>query len=66
MREEIEIDGITFWVGQRWRENDKRFDRYVRVVGWNTETKRIQINGGRPTWASAKRFDGRSGGYVLA
>lgn len=66
----MDICGINFEIGQRWRENDKRFVRIVEVVGWQKGLQRIQIRSTgsydiKTTWADAHRFDGRSGGYAL-
>jgi len=50
--------------GQIWFENDRRFQRFIRVVEVGDE--RIQIedkNTGRRTSASRERFNGKSGGY---
>lgn len=60
--------------GQIWKEDDKRFDRYVRVEfvcvgGERVRIKRCHRDGtfwkaGRSTEASAARF-GKRGGYKL-
>jgi hypothetical protein len=64
MNEAVTISGIDFWVGQRWRERDKRFNRVVEVVGWKPTLGIVQIKYVRKTWARADRFDGS--GYVRA
>lgn len=66
MREEVTIDGITFWKGQQWGEIYRgRVDRQVTVLGWNEAMKRIRIRGAITTWAQARRFNGKNGGYKL-
>lgn len=60
-----QIDGVEFYIGQKWRDTDKRGNRIVEVVGWDIRLKRVQIKFVRTTWAQASRF-GRNGGYVLA
>jgi hypothetical protein len=57
--------GIEIKVGQRWRENDRRFSRVVEVVGIDTEKQKIQVKYVRTTTASLSRFNGKYGGYSL-
>lgn len=57
------IDGIDFHIGQKWRENDSRFERIVTVTGWDILTHSVQIKFVRKTWARAARFNGS--GYKL-
>jgi len=62
-------------VGQIWREVDKRFNRYVKVLDVRDgDIKSVLICAtdsvvgrveGRKTWASKTRFNGRRGGYEL-
>ena len=62
----VTISGVQFWIGQRWKEKDKRFDRIVEVVGWDIPRGRVKIKYVRTTWALAYRFgSGRSNGYSL-
>lgn len=70
-RATIMIDGIEFWLGQRWREHDPRSgNRVIEIVEIDVATKRLRIRspvltrGG--TWAQARRFNGRRGGYGRA
>ncbi len=63
-QETVVIEGIEFWIGQKWRERDGRFNRVVDVIGWDILTKSVQIKSVRRTWARADRFDGS--GYVRA
>lgn len=60
--------------GQRWKERDARFSRTVVIVEVNHITGKAAIRsldpmfgtaGGRLTWASLSRFNGKSGGYEL-
>lgn len=51
-------------IGQVWVERDKRHPREVLVVGL-MEPDKIRIrHASRDTWASLKRFNGKSGGYT--
>jgi len=59
-------------VGSRWKEDDKRFERYVIVVAIDpargercVAIKPDRYRGDRVTWANPKRF-GKSGGYRSA
>lgn len=61
--------------GQIWREVDKRFSRYVKVLEVRdgdiksvllcTTDSVVGRGEGRKTWASKTRFNGRRGGYEL-
>lgn len=65
-------------IGQIWRENDKRFDREVEIIGFVPDVKKsvkiktiknICLNAnyperlGKVTFADAKRFNGKYSGY---
>lgn len=61
-------------VGQLWKENDGRFNRTVVIVEIDREKSKAAIRtvdpyfgtaGGRKTWASLDRFNGKSNGYTL-
>jgi hypothetical protein len=66
-------------IGDVWKEADKRFNRYVAIIGdHGGPAGKVQIQSvyrkpetigwrsyGPRTWASAKRFNNRSGGYKL-
>jgi len=52
--------------GQIWKEVDKRFDRYIEIVGLDQRSRRIVIKNietGRSTTARHNRFNGKSHGY---
>lgn len=55
------VDGLDITVGDRYQECDPRFTRFVTVTAIDVPNKRVQING--RTWAMAKRFRGKCGGY---
>jgi len=52
--------------GQVWREVDKRFDRYIEIVGFDQRSQRVMIKNmetGRFATARVNRFNGKSHGY---
>lgn len=52
-------------VGSKWRENDRRSDRVVEVIGYTHDGKIwIKSGIGRRTAANPNRFNGRHGGYT--
>ncbi len=48
-------------MGQKWREKDPRFNRIVKITGWDADKQKVQLNG--RTWAALKRFNGKTSGY---
>jgi hypothetical protein len=61
-------------VGQRWKENDGRFNRTVSIVDVDSKRGKAAIRtidryygtvSGRKSWASIERFNGKSNGYTL-
>ena len=59
----VVLDGIPFNIGDRYRENDNRFRRYVTVTGFDRTDNRVQLNG--KTWAKASRFnEAMNHGYI--
>lgn len=57
--------GTGLTVGSLWREDDKRFERYVRIVQIGVDSAVIENAAtGRRSIAALKRF-GRAGGYKL-
>ena len=68
------MDTLALSEGQVWKEDDKRFTRYIRIQFVCVGGRRVRIQrclpdgtvpkGARSTEASADRF-GRSGGYLL-
>ncbi len=57
--------GIEIRIGQKWREVDPRFSRIVDVIAIDEENQKVQIQWVRKSWASAKRFNNKRGGYEL-
>lgn len=55
--------GIQVKVGQVWKEVDKRFERYVNVIGIDEQNGIVTIKTSKKTKANIKRFNGKSGGY---
>ena len=60
-RNKMLVDGVDIIVGDRFRECDNRFERFVTVTAIDVLAKRVQLN--NRTWAMAKRFKGKHGGY---
>jgi hypothetical protein len=63
---------IDVRIGDIWKEADKRFNRYVRVLNLDQLTTYVQLNTvsqhgvslrRRKTWARLWRFNGKHGGY---
>ena len=68
-------------IGQIWRENDERYERFVRVLqiddlGYGQRSvmvcnvqqangKWVDLRGGQLSWINAKRFDGAEGNFML-
>lgn len=59
---EMEYNGILLRIGDRFRECDNRFERFVIITDFDFLNKRVRLNG--RTWASARRFNGKHGGYA--
>lgn len=55
--------GVDIEVGQRWREVDARFERFVWVTDLNYKESKVKI--GR-RWAKLSRFNGKRSGYAPA
>jgi hypothetical protein len=56
--------GIPVEHDQLWKEVDPRFHRVVKVVGWDRDNGKIQLEcNNRYTYATLSRFNGKRGGY---
>lgn len=54
-------------IGSKWREFDRRVNRTVQIVRYDSATGRVRIycvETEQLSWAKAERFNGKSGGYA--